>query len=186
MFCPILVYKMSQQFQQPAPGSPLGLVTPLTQPSGAQTAVFNLENVSLLTQTDTGVVELPGLSLELGPPGITIKRSNGALVKTVPWDVITAISVEDEPKVVPSDPDCSLVYVQTKDRTHRFKKRNQEAKSIAESIGDVASQYTSAKGATVSRGMEFEQALPWVIFAAMVIITVVLVVLHLSNIIKIA
>jgi|GEM_PF-5101301 hypothetical protein len=177
---------MTYQTQQP-PGQVSGASEALQASiSSGQRGIYNLDNVSLLTQTDTGIVELPGLALEFGAQGFSVKRTSGAVVKTIPWDVITSIEVEDEQKVLPSDPDCSLIYVKTADRVHRFKKRNQEAKSVAESIGEVASLYTTTKGATVSGNLNLEKILPWIACGLMILITIALVVLHLSNAIKIS
>jgi hypothetical protein len=100
---------------------------------------LQIPNVSLLTQGDVGVVEIPGLNIEFDSNGLNILKSSGDLVKLLPWDSLLDIYVEDY-RYSPVDPVASSMVVATARRSHQFRLRGQDAKVLAQKLS------TGAKG----------------------------------------
>ncbi|NNN20917.1 MAG: hypothetical protein HKL80_02790 [Acidimicrobiales bacterium] len=138
-------------------GQDISDFTPLTLPT-----------VSLVTQTDTGLVEVQGLTLIFDDAGMTVRKSTGDLVKMLPWASLLDITVEDFQQN-PIDPIASAVSVATDRRSHEFRVKGVGARDLSDDIAKLAKQFTSSQGIIDNEGTDLKTLLPWLIFIASVL-----------------
>ncbi len=141
---------------------------------------LQIPNVSLLTQGDVGVVEIPGLNIEFDSNGLNILKSSGDLVKLLPWDSLLDIYVEDY-RYSPVDPVASSMVVATARRSHQFRLRGQDAKVLAQKLSTVAKEYAGSQGLVDDHSNVLSESLPYIALVGMIVLTVLLTILHASG-----
>jgi hypothetical protein len=139
-----------------------------------------IPNVSLLTQGDVGIVEIPGLNIEFDANGLNILKSSGDLVKLLPWDSLLDIVVEDY-RYSPVDPVASSMVVATARRSHQFRLRGQDAKTLAAKLSSVSKEYAGGQGLVDSHNKTLSDSLPYLTFIAVVLVAIGLIMLHASG-----
>ncbi len=150
------------------------------QPEGVNDSGLQISNVSLLTQGDVGIVEIPGLNIEFDSNGLNILKTSGDLVKLLPWDSLLDIYVEDY-RYSPVDPVAASMVVATARRSHQFRLRGQDAKVLAQKLSVVAKEFAGSQGLVDDHNNVLSESLPYIAFAGMVVLTVLLVLLHASG-----
>jgi hypothetical protein len=147
---------------------------------GAEGSIV-LANSALLTQTDSGPIEIPGLTLVFDKSGLAIKKVSGELVSNIDWGTISEIEIKDEPKHSPIDPPAISIGVHTIKRTHQFKKNNLEAEAVSKEIGQLAKTAVGAKGLVNPNQLSSRDIIPWAILIGSIVLAVLLFLLHISG-----
>ncbi len=92
--------------------------TESAEPGTAPIEPIRLSGVSLLTSTDKGPVRVPDLGLSFDAAGVTVAKGNGDVVRVLPWDDLTGLSVEPLPAGAPEQ--MVALKVSTEHRSHHF------------------------------------------------------------------
>ena len=141
---------------------------------------IQLSEVSLVTQSDTGLVEVPGLNLSFDDNGMTIRKRTGDLVKVLPWEALLDITVEDI-QINPIDPIASAMSVATERRSHEFRIKGLEARELSDNLAKLAKHYTGSQGIVEGDGGTLSLLLPYIVFAGIALLGLVLLVGHLTG-----
>lgn len=147
---------------------------------------FRIDQIMLLKQSDSGMIELPGLSLEIQTNGIAIKKASGPLVTVMPWSLIVSTEVEDEEKFMPNDPDSVKISLATDSRVHYFRKRGVKAEELSAQLNSAIGKFRPTAGVQSKAFLNLSDILPWVGLALAVVVSIILYILHLAGAIKIA
>lgn len=57
---------------------------------------LQLIDVSLLAKTEQGFIEVPGLGLSFGSPGLTVLKRSGEQVSLIPWQILRRLAAGAE------------------------------------------------------------------------------------------
>ncbi len=116
---------------------------------GSEPQQLRLLGVSLLTSGAEGPVLVPGLGLVFDAAGLTISKASGEVVKTMPWESMSAIGTEhqlDRPQ------DEVLLRVSSVGRSHRFVISGVDRGSFGELLSRLASRYRGGGAPVPSSG----------------------------------
>jgi hypothetical protein len=114
------------------------------------TSSLDLIDITLVTDVTGTETEVPHLGLAFADGGMTVRRSDGSDVVTIPWVSIVELSADVEPQRYAGLSTRVALDVQSNRRRHRFLVPNVTPQALTGSLGAMSTRY--GRGELVSTG----------------------------------